>query len=321
MYSNKVFKIIILCIIKMNIESVEKCEIFPTNPPANNAYSFKNGFPNVSFQISNQDKLLNTRTLRLNGVFRLQTADGNEATPQNFRPENTTTGDGAGSARNGISLNSRVGIPSCIQQITIATQSNQTLEVIRQYGRYLASVIPVTHSQSDLDTNQSVGNPASSSRSFNSARAVNQDVSFSIPLRCGLFNSGKPIPLGTNGLRGLLINLELAPDSNVISGFQQYVQATSEPKANLTLANPLGTGPYYQMRDLSITYDLLIPDETGKNSMTTPSTGQFIYNSVSQLYGVLNSSDQTINYNLGTQNTISLFSNFIPTTFIKQRWI
>ena len=50
MYSNKVFKIIILCIIKMNIESVEKCEIFPTNPPANNAYSIKNGFPNVSFQ-------------------------------------------------------------------------------------------------------------------------------------------------------------------------------------------------------------------------------------------------------------------------------
>ena len=50
--------------------------------------------------------------------------------------------------------------------------------------------------------------------------------------------------------------------------------------------------------------------------MSAPATGQFVYNSISQLYGVLNSSDQTQNYNLGTANTLSVFHNFIPTTQI-----
>jgi len=126
-------------------------------------------------------------------------------------------------------------------------------------------------------------------------------------------NSGQPIPLGTNGLRGMLINLELAPDSHVISGYSTFTDDGTETKQ---LFNPISTGASYEISDLSITYDLLIPDETGRQKMSSASTGQFVYNSISQLYGVLNSSDQTQNYNLGTSNTLSVFHSFIPTTFI-----
>tara|TARA_R110002072_G_scaffold41120_1_gene115936 strand:- start:7323 stop:8711 length:1389 start_codon:yes stop_codon:yes gene_type:complete len=292
----------------MNIDSVEKAEIFPLNPPANGAYSFKGGFPIIQFQIANQDKLLNASTLRLNGVLRVQ-APG--ATSDNKIPP--TNIDGGAAATNGIALNERVGVASAIHQITLATQQNQTLEVVRSYGRYLASVMPVTHSQSDFDTTNSIQNPASASRSFNSARAVNNDVNFSIPLRTGLLSSGSPIPLGNNGLRGMLINLELAPDSNVISGYSTFAADGTETKQ---LFNPVGTGAFYQLRDLSLTYDLLVPDENGKSQMMTPATGQFVYNSLSHLYGVINSSDQTQNYNLGTANTLSVFHNFLPTSQI-----
>ncbi len=287
----------------MNIVSVEKAEIFPLNPPSDGTYSFKKGFPIVQFQIANQDKMLNGQTLRLNGKFKLQKPGGGLP----------TNADGGDATSNGIALNSRVGIPSIFQQITLATQSNQTLEVVRSYGRYLASVVPVTHSQSDLDTVLSQGNPASASRSFVGAHSVNQEVSFSIPLRTGLLNSGQPIPLGTNGLRGMLINLELAPDSHVISGYSTFAEDGTETKQ---LFNPISTGASYEISDLSITYDLLIPDESGRQQMSSPATGQFVYNSISQLYGVLNSSDQTQNYNLGTSNTLSVFHSFIPTTFI-----
>tara|TARA_R110002073_G_scaffold335413_2_gene527319 strand:- start:1268 stop:2656 length:1389 start_codon:yes stop_codon:yes gene_type:complete len=292
----------------MNIDSVEKAEIFPLNPPANGSYSFKGGFPIIQFQIANQDKLLNTGTLRLNGTLRVQAPGASADTL--IHPTNVS---GGAAATNGISLNSRVGVASCIGQITLATQQNQTLEVVRSYGRYLASVMGVTHSQSDFDLNNSIGNPASASRSFNGARAVNNDVEFSIPLRTGLLQSGAPIPLGNNGLRGMLINLELSPDSNVLSGYSTYDDAGAETKQLFT---PIGTGAFYQLRNLSLTYDLLVPDDSGKSQMSTPATGNFVYNSLSHLYGVLNSSDQTTNYNLGTANTLSVFHNFLPTTNI-----
>ena len=292
----------------MNVESIEKAEIFPLNPPSNSAYSFKGGFPIVQFQIANQDKMLDASTLRLNGTLRVQAPGGDEANP--IFPTNNPTS--AASATNGISLSNRVGVASCLQQITLATQSNQTLEVIRSYGRYLSSVMSVTHSDSDFNGSNQQGNPASSSKSGNSAKAVNVDVSFSIPLRTGLLSSGQPIPLGTNGFRGMLINLELAPDSQVLGPLFTYNAANTEAPILYTA----GIGAFYQLRDLSLTYDLLVPDDTGKNAMSSPATGQFTYNSISHLYGVINSSDQTQNYNLGTSKTLAVFHNFIPTQLI-----
>ena len=291
----------------MNVQNVEKQEIFPLNPP-NNGYSFKGGFPIIQFQIANQDKFLDATTVRLNGTLRVQAAAGNEATP--VFPTNDPSQ--VGSATNGIAFSNRVGVASCLQQITLATMENQTLETVRSYGRYLASVMGVTHSDTDLNGTVQLGNPTSSSRSVNSARTVNVDVSFSIPLRTGLLSSGSPIPLGTNGLRGMLVNLELAPDSQVLGPMLTYTAANVEAPILYTPAQ----GAFYQLRDVSLSYDLLVPDEKGKNELSLPSTGQFVYNSISHLYGVLNSSDQTQNYNLGTSKTLSIFHNFIPTQFI-----
>ena len=197
----------------MNINNKEFSEIFPLNPPQG-GYSFREGFPIVQFQIANQAKLLDGASLRLNGEFTL-------FSPQDLPPTNDS-GVASVDQETGIALNNRVGVPSCIHQITTSTMSNQTLETIRSYGRFLASSLPVTHSQPDFDTTLAQSNAANASRAYNGARASNVTTSFSIPLRTGLFTGGNLIPLGQNGLRGMNVQLELTADSSVISGYEHY---------------------------------------------------------------------------------------------------
>jgi len=292
----------------MNINSKEHAESYPTNPPAG-AYSFMKGFPIVQFQIANQNKLLDPASLRLNGTFKMIAP----TLPPTRAPLNNTSAAPVADSNTGININNRVGIASTIHQMTISTLSNQTLETVRSYGRYLASVIPVTHSQSDFDMTNQVQNPASASRSFNGAHALNNEVSFCIPLRSGLLSGQNFIPLGTSGVNGLQLQLELAADSSVISGYETY---DSADVATQMLFNPPNNGAFYELSDLTLSYNLYVPDEEGQNQMAMPSTGSLSYNSISQLYSVINSSDQTKVLNLGTSNTLSVFHNFIPTNQI-----
>tara|TARA_R110000737_G_scaffold7946_1_gene23052 strand:+ start:2153 stop:3529 length:1377 start_codon:yes stop_codon:yes gene_type:complete len=287
----------------LNIVNIEKVEILPLNPPSNNAFSFKEGFPIVQFLIPNQAKLLSGSSMRLNGVLRLCQPASTEAAPS--LPNNK--GNKTGTAFN-CALSSRIGVASAIDQITLSSMTNQTLEVVRSYGRYLASAQSVTHSQDDLDTNVSVES-LTSSRSLNGGFGINNDVSFSIPLRSGLLSGGQEIPIGTNGIRGMLVQLQLAPDSQVLGGWVDNAGANQNNAGD-------GTGAFYQMRNLTLSYNLLVPDEAGTQLMTNPSTGSLTYNAISHLYSVINSSDQTANYNLGTGKTLSVFHNFLPTTHL-----
>lgn len=288
----------------MNIAQKEKAHIFPINQPADNTYSFSKGFPICTFNIAAQNKLLDTNSLRLNGVLRVQNSTG--ALPTNT----STTAD----ATTGIALNERIGLAAALNQITLSSpESNRTLEVIRNYGRFLASTMPVMHSQDDFDTNLQIGNPATSSKSFNSARAQNVELEFSIPLRTGLLSSGQRLPLGQNGLRGLSIELQLSPDSNSLSGFKTY---NDDGVATDVIATNISDGANYQLKNLSLTYDLLVPDDEGMARLAVPATGSITYNSVSQIYGVLNSSDQTQSYNLGVSRALAVHHNFIPTANI-----
>ncbi len=288
----------------MSIVEVERVEILPLNPPANNAYSFKEGFPIVQFLIPNQPKLLVGSTVRLNGTLRMNMPNSTEAAPilvDNNKNKNAT--DDA----NGC-LSSRVGIASTLEQITLSSMTNQTLEVVRSYGRYLASAQSITHSQDDLDTNVQLES-LTASRKMNGSFLVNNECSFSIPLRTGLLSGGNEVPIGTNGLRGMIVELRLAPDAQVFSGFK-LVDGTAKNDSGA------GTGMFYQLRNLSLSYNLLVPDAETSAKMSVPSTGSLTYNSISHLYSVINASDQTQNFNLGTSKTLSVFHNFLPTPHI-----
>lgn len=278
----------------MSIVKVEHVEILPINAPSDATYSFKKGFPIISFQIGSQAKFLDGKTLRLNGELRVLQADGSSIANNAGTPKNAT-------------INNKIGVASCLSQITLSTQDHQTLEVIRQYPRYLASVQALTHSADDLNHNVAQQS-ATASRSLTCAMGVNVPVSFTMPLRCGMLSGGDPIPLGTNGTRGLQIQLELAPDAAVlgpwIKGGDDSSYETNEKDA------------FYEISNLSLSYDLHVPDEAGVVKMSNATSGSLTYNSVSHIYSVLNSSDQTVNLNLGTMRTLSVIHNTIPTSFV-----
>lgn len=288
----------------MNIENIEKVEIFPANNPPNNAYSFRNGNPIIQFHIANANKLLMGNSVRINGIFRLNAGNSKESPVSAVVLANNATLK-AGIAPNRFTINNRVGLHSCLQQVTLSNQNNQSLETIRNYNRYLASVIASTHSQDDLDSNLSMKSLNCSS-SLVGACMLNNDVSFSLPILTGMLNSANPIPLGNNGIRGLVIQIELAPDSSVIH---------NSDSAHATDATSNG-GAFYQFRDLSLTYDLLVPDQSGQSKMAIPASGSFEYNSVNSLYSVVNTNDYSQSFNLGTSNTLSVIHNFLPTTHI-----
>lgn len=275
----------------MNIESVEKAEIFPLNNPSNNTYSFKQGHGTITFDVASQAKLLRPSSLRLNGTLKVVRADG-VTLPDNQGLKNNNA------APHQIQLNDRIGVNSVIQNIAINSASTgQTIEQVRNYGKMISTLLATTHSSDDYASNQSAVALATAVQ-FSSDNLLNNEVKFSIPFYAGVMNSGKALPLGTNGMRGLQFVIELASDQQVLKG------------ANAAT----GGGASYQLKNVSLSYDLLVPDAAGQEKMMVAGSGAFEYNSYNSLYSVINASDNTQTFNLAANNVLSVVHNFLPTT-------
>lgn len=271
---------------QMNIVNVEKFEVLPSNQPANNTYSFRNGNPIITISIPSQAKLLRASSVRINGTLKLNTSAG--ALPNN----NNLKSGGATE----IEMSSRVGVHSCFQNIVLSSDaSNQSLEAIRQYGRLVASLLSSTHSAQDLATEKSNVALLTGLES-SSHNLVNNEVRFSIPLYCGLLQGGSAIPLSANGVNGLKVQLELSSDQQVLKGANAGDNA----------------GAFYELKDISLSGDLLIPDDKGMSALSVAGSGAFQYNSWSSLYSVINSSDTTQTYNLANSQVLSVIHNFAP---------
>jgi len=109
-----------------------RVSIHPNNQPSGNTFSATN-FPQINFVIARQPAFLLPKTLKLNGTFVLKDSTG--ATVAN-NPAVVK------SATNGSTLNNRIGVSSCIDEVTIQTLNGRNLETIRNYNRYLASSKP-----------------------------------------------------------------------------------------------------------------------------------------------------------------------------------
>ncbi len=269
-----------------NIVSVEKFEVLPSNQPANNTYSFRGGNPIITISIPAQAKYLRPSSVRINGTLRLNTSAG-------VLPDNGNLK--AGGAVD-IGLSSRVGVHSVFQNIVLSSEAtNQSLEAIRQYGRLVSTILSSTHTPQDFMTEKSCVAVLNSLEQA-SKNLVNNEIRFSIPLYAGLLQGGNPIPLSQNGVNGLRVQLELASDQQVLSG------------ANAGDA----AGAFYQLSNISLSGDLLVPDDAGVQQLSVAGSGGFQYNSWSSLYSVINSSDSTQTYNLASSQVLSVVHTFLP---------
>ncbi len=269
-----------------NIVNVEKFEVLPNNQPANNTYSFRGGTPIISINVPAQAKLLRPSSVRVNGRLRVMTSARGLSDPNNIK----------GGGVVDIKIPSRVGVNACLQNINIASEAtNQTLESVRQYGRLVNHILSNTHSPDDFQSEKAITNLCSALQNTTD-NLICQDTDFSIPLYCGMFQGGNPIPLSSNGVNGLTINLELASDNQALNGANAIDNA----------------GAFYELSNISLSGDYLIPDDEGMKKLSVGGSGAFQYNSYSSLYSVINSSDSTQTYNLANSNVLSIVHSFLP---------
>ena len=279
----------------MNIATVEKFEILPSNQPADNIYSFRKGNPIITFNIGSTNKLLKSSSLRVNGTLTVFGADDKLVGNNSI---NQSRGNAGAPTTTQVKLNSRVGVSSLFQNVSLASNdTGQTLESVRQYGRMCATVLPSTFATDDLLQNQGVVE-LNTGLDGVSADLVNNSVSFSVKLLAGMLQSGQAIPMGVNGVRGLTVQLELVSDQQLLSGAD---------------AGSAG-GASYQISDLSITGDFLVPDQEGLAKLAVAGSGAFQYNSYNNLYSVIDSGDATQTYNLASSGVLDIFHNFLPVT-------
>jgi hypothetical protein len=257
-------------------------------------YSYSKGYPIISFRISELPQVMIGSSIRLNATLNVKDSTGASVDNLNAR----------GSGLKAGTISSRAGAYSCIEQLTWSDGSDKVLETISNYGRYICDSTQMNSTASDLDQNMGITS-LTASRSANCAVGVNNGRSFSIALKSGL--TSNDFSLDKNGVNGLIGNIQLAPDSMVISG---YI------KEDGTVDNNSSTGYTYSLSDVSLSYDTLIPDAQTQAKMQVPSPLGMTFNSVQTLYSTVQSSDETVVMVLNSSMVLSTSSSFLPTTFM-----
>ena len=275
----------------MNNGQYEYLNIIPSNIPPNDIISF-NSMPLINFNIGAQERLLIGSSLKLTGEFIVKRSTG----------VNLEVGDKS-------AIDPTLGIMSCFEQLNISSKkSNQTIEEIRHYNRFLSSYFKAYQSADELSScEQLTSIKTNTLNESNSLLTKNPDkqIPFSCSLPSGFFLSqddpseGKyGIPLSSNyGVGGILIQLLLTPSSNVIFAFDGGALPAAEAAA------------IYEIKNLRLKATVQRPlPEIQAAIMRNPN---LIFNSISSHNTSITSSYGTLNFNLGLQNVLSAFVTFV----------
>ena len=269
-------------------------EVVPSNITSNGSVSFKNGNPVIQFIIGEQDRMLIGNSVRFTGKFAAYLATGKSST----------------SDVSNLAMSEKLGVYSTIDTLTIKSQrTGQTIESIRHYNRFLSSYLPVTTSKQD-----GIGHLSQSALILPNYAAQTQSVvnipsssstknSFCINLPCGLLNGGEPIPLMAEAVGGLIVEIHLAPDSNV------FHSASDGDSASYT-------GSFYEFEDVTLVAELMEPDAQALQNMKQSQSGTYEYNSISSYYQTINSGNGIINFQLGLSRVLGVFANIVPAAHI-----
>lgn len=280
-------------------------EITPSNVLSNGRISFKNGNPIITFIIGEQDRLLIGRSIRLCGKFRCK------------MDETGGTSDIVG-ANNKLFSSEKLGVYGAIDQLVIKSQqTHQVIEHIKHYNRFMSSYLPATTSMCDNLSHMSESSLImpnyllyKQSVLDNPAQTVSSN-SFCIPLPCGLFNGTANIPLSSTwGLKGLLVEVHLAPDTNFLYTGATQVAAGSGNGAPDGVTTGL-TDAFYELSDVKLVCEAVNPTPEQLQAYP-PSGGTFEYSSISSYFTSINSSNAIINFNLGLKRVLGVFMNFVP---------
>jgi hypothetical protein len=266
-------------------------EIRPDNIPADGIISFKNGFPVLSFTISAQEGLLDPRSVRIVGDFKVFKDNLTNPTP-------VRAGDN-------LTMNNRLGIYNIIDSLTIRSHKSALIcENIRHYAKFMNSYLALTSSLQDQ-----MGHLQETCLIYPNAEAFRKNVmespanasksnSFSFHVPCGFLQSGQMVNLRQDAFGGVQLEFLLQPDVNVL-------YATNGSSLNVEDA-------HYQLSNLKLTCEVLdIPAGSPPEA-----SGVYEFNTITSLYTSINSTNAQLQYNLALRNVLSAFMTFCPVSHI-----
>ena len=269
----------------------EYINVIPSNQPADGLIKF-DSMPIVNFNIGSQERLLMGSSLRLTGEFIVKNAAG-----------------GAVLDTDKVCIDPTIGVLSCIDQLNISSKkSNQTIEEIRNYNKFLGSYYKAFQDKDELVTCESL--TALKSQTLNQSNRLLCDKPavykpFSVGLPSGfLLSQDDPregkygISLSSQyGIGGLYLQLMLAPSSNVLFNF------------NGGALDPGEVGVTYEIRNLRLKATLQRP--TPEIQANIMKNNRLVFNSISSHNTTISSSYGTVNFNLGLSNVLSAFVSFV----------
>ena len=277
--------------------SNQNLEITPSNVTSDGTLSFSNGQPVIQFIVGEQDRYLLGQTVRLVGNFSVLSSSG------------------AIGGITELSMDGRTSIYSTIDhQVVIKSQStNQTIEHIRNYNRFMASWLNATGDLGDgLSHKNEAGlqvlNSTAISSVVDNESNLGKSNTFSLSLPCGLFNGTGPIPLAKEwGLGGLIVEVHLASDSNVLFSTDGDGTKISDS--------------FYEYKNMYLSCEVQTPtpDDLTQLQKMGGKGSTFEYNSISSYYTTIASSNAIINFSLGLSRVLSVFCNFITSSHINNR--
>ena len=263
-------------------------EVRPQNNPSDGKISYKNGNPQITFVIGEQNAMLLGKSIRISGKF-------------------FAFSDSAKSAPDAVqSMNGRLGVYSIVDQVILRSNRNKaTIEHIRDYNRMMSSYFSVTAGKQDglshLNTAGLVMPNFEVARTDTLSDTDGQD--FCVHLPTGLLNGTDGIPLSNEfGIGGCELTIMLAPDSAV------FYSNTG------TTTNIVDC--FYELSDLRLSCEVEVPPPDQLSQLMKLSGGTLEYNSISSQYATINSGNGIVNFTLGLSKVSSVFTNIIPAKYL-----
>lgn len=307
--------------------SIEYFSIEPLNRSTTGIFSYDNGAPVIQFAVGDVEKYLIGNSVRVSFDFKVKNAGT----------------DAAVTSSQECGVSSSCGLHSVIQQLDISSyKSNIMLESIRNYGRMVSTLYNCSFCDQLELTDKGTNEGISPSQQFNNDN-VGIDVggnntkhlSYTLPLYCGLLQS-QPVFLGQNGLKGLKLNINLAPSSNVITRLtgsatytyeiynvrligQYYNPSPDEFSAGRIKSGFISSyegiqranGRSASSEELETAWSEAV--DMGNGGANQP---PYEYYSITGFVDSLNSNQSSHSLNLGLSKVRSVFMNYIPSSYI-----
>ena len=249
------------------------------NIPASGLVSHARGNPVLTATIGRQDAELDLSSLRFSGKMDI------------YQDSARTRPGGASLLR----ASHKLGIFGAIDQIVFRNaETQQVVEHIRHYGRFMSSFLPTMASSQDMAGHLSETALISDNYDAFTVGVVRntRPSYFSVPLPSGLTLGGGKIPLDKFPLE---LEIHLAPDS------QFFFSASG---ITTTIADA-----FYELSELEVSCEV-------DTQVKSPDTGVLSFNSISSYFSTLESTNSIINYRLGLSSVLGAFVNFVPSAFV-----